>query len=293
MWYLKNIPKQANFYWGSEFLPWVRYLTLRTFRYQNPDWGMVLWTNEVPTPAARPTKENWFRTEDPREEAGSNKEYWVPLDWKDNWWKYVEALNVTVQPINVETSLGIDLSYLRSSMRDMASSDFLRWFLFSDCGGLWADMDILFFKSIDRILVNFPKNEDTETVLLQKPYNNLLLSAPGSPFFKACLETALKLVPSQFIEYAGVAGPPTYEKTGNIGKCITMPKQTTEVFPSTREAFDQVVERVDLPMECIGVHWHGSGLTGTYMSISPDNYREQVTVIGRLVQYAMKAMGEK
>ena len=42
-WYLERIPRVAHFYWGHDYMPWVRWLTLKTFRHHNPDWGMVLW----------------------------------------------------------------------------------------------------------------------------------------------------------------------------------------------------------------------------------------------------------
>ena len=38
--WLPNIPKIAHFYWHGGMLSWLRYLTLKTFQIQNPDWEL-------------------------------------------------------------------------------------------------------------------------------------------------------------------------------------------------------------------------------------------------------------
>ena len=39
---MKNIPKTAYFYWGAEIFPYLRYMSLYSFKKFNPEWEVTL-----------------------------------------------------------------------------------------------------------------------------------------------------------------------------------------------------------------------------------------------------------
>lgn len=134
-WNLK-VPKIAHFFWGGSRLPYLRYLSIKSFMNYNPDWKINLWH---PISPAVPT---W--------DTGELK-YDILCD------DYLpELLNL---PINKKV---IDVGIV-NEMSDVHISDALRLWLLSTIGGLWSDMDILYFKPINDLKVNSLENRDKDT----------------------------------------------------------------------------------------------------------------------------------
>lgn len=123
MWKFTNIPKKAHFYWGASPLPLSRYLTLLSFRRQNPDWEMLL---------HRPTCDQ-----------ANGKVY---------------ASEYTGRCFMDEASKICDIEYLDfgwlSGMWDVHKSDLIRWHLLRKVGGIWSDMDIFYIKPMSELRVD-------------------------------------------------------------------------------------------------------------------------------------------
>lgn len=125
-----DIPKIAFFYWGGESLPYLRYLTLYSFRKYNPDWRMILYV-----PKEVQLGLSWTSSEHKRINI-KQKDYSSRLD----------KLNLEIKVLDMtDFDLPNDIS-------EVHKSDFIRWYLLDSFGGLWSDMDILYFKPISSIL---------------------------------------------------------------------------------------------------------------------------------------------
>jgi len=148
-WLPTKIPKIAHFYWGNSTLPFLRYLTLETFSHYNPDWELILHV-----PITTDSQITWDTPE--------NKLQFTGIDYT---YKLKDIPNLTINKIDF-------YRYMRLS-NDISSvhlSDFLRWKLLSEQGGMWIDMDILFIKPISESEVN--ANVNTDLVFCQCRYGH-------------------------------------------------------------------------------------------------------------------------
>ena len=117
------IPKTAWFYWNSETpLPYLRYLTLLTFRIQHPDWGMVLYISGANI------KKQW---------TGYETQDFVSKDTV-NYLDEVYQLNCHIRKFD---SYNLNPNYI---------SDIFRWKILSQFGGWYFDMDQIFTGNFDK-----------------------------------------------------------------------------------------------------------------------------------------------
>lgn len=122
---LVKIEKLAYFIWQGDTMSWLRYMTLRSFIYHNPDWKVRLYKIKDPIT----TKRNWSGLE--------RQEDYQEHDYKN----YIHR----IKDMNIEV-IDISLDY---SFHPVQNSDLLRWELLSKLNGIYFDMDILFVKSIN------------------------------------------------------------------------------------------------------------------------------------------------
>jgi len=140
MWYLNKIPKILHVYFGGEKLSYLRYMTIKTFCNLNRDWQVRFYYPQYPT-----TEKSWVSFEQKYTFDG------------DDYFDHVKRLPVQMIPFDFST-IGVD-----NTLSEVYKSDFLRWYLLSTVGGLWADMDILFFKPMNFLSFNTPENAHIDT----------------------------------------------------------------------------------------------------------------------------------
>lgn len=117
------IPKTAFFYWNKETpMSYLRYLTLVTFRYHHPDWGMVLYVS------GSNTKKQWTGIEDQDFVNHGQKNY---LD---------EVYKLNCQIKDFET-YQLNPNYI---------SDVFRWKILAEFGGWYFDLDQIFTGNFDK-----------------------------------------------------------------------------------------------------------------------------------------------
>ena len=121
-----GVPKIAHFYWGAKTLPFLRYMTLLSFRKLHPDWTMILYTPE--TLQARPT----WKTAEQKYTVSTSENYISKLKDID-----VKVVSFDMRKIGHNNNLS-----------EVIKSDLIRWHLLSTIGGLWSDMDIIYTKNI-------------------------------------------------------------------------------------------------------------------------------------------------
>jgi hypothetical protein len=253
MWYLKNIQKTLHIYWGGGKLAYLRYLTISTFRHYNPDWQIILYK-----PLIDQTVKTWTTTE---------------LKYAENYTDYlsrVEELGVTIQ--SVDFSLyGFD-----NNASEVHKSDFLRWQLLATVGGFWADMDILFFKSMDDLYFNTEQTGDINTVFCISDYGHsigFLMSSPNNPCFERITQAAKGEYKKEGYQCIGSLLCnklfPTIESC-KIGGIVPHNLDMGVVYAYNCFHVDELYKPYPpqrMPVHAIGIHWYaGNRFSGEYLN---------------------------
>lgn len=174
-----KIPKVAHFYWGNESLPYLRYLTLYSFRKFNPDWKIILYT---PTDLQKGL--SWRTSEHKR-----------PIGEVKNYFSLLKNLKINIVKLDMKSLK------LSNEMSEVHKSDFLRWHLLGTVGGLWSDMDILFFKPMKKMNI---LNSNTVICFSGRIWRvGFLASSPGNQFFKNTFNVARKKLNSSSYQSIG------------------------------------------------------------------------------------------
>lgn len=270
------IPEHAHFYWGHDYMPWVRYLTLKTFRRQNPDWLMSLWV---------PTRPVHVEGERPLLNAYVDPGPTVPQQLSPDYLPLVSALGVTVHPIDVEALTGVELGEFVPSVhvREQIKADYLRLWLLAEFGGLSADMDILFYRSmhaLPRALAEHLPNS-----ALVKPqsivtwhcgvyYWGFMLSVKDGAHFRRMWDAARRVDPAEFQR-----GHNFYRVAGHLATqlwgarlppgMLNLPFHTIYHDSDRFDADDEISD----PPWRLGVHWHGASSYGTWIRATPETWR--------------------
>jgi hypothetical protein len=168
MWHLRKIPQIAHFYWGNETLSFLRYLTIASFKKFNPDWQIKYYYPKYKYCGEK----TWSTQEHNRKFTGVN---------------YMDQL----MKLDIEK---IEIDFSRYGMNNWVpetfKADFLRWYLLYNHGGFWSDMDIIYFRPMNRLCSNTNAKQQVDTAICLREMGpdsfhsiGFLLSAPSNPFF--------------------------------------------------------------------------------------------------------------
>lgn len=142
-----NIPKIVHFYWDGSLMSYLNYMTVVSFHKHNPDYEIRIYTPK--------TKSSKLVTwQSPEQKVMYNgKDYWDQIQNLE----YVKILKVDFDSIN---GIPKDIS-------EIHRSDFLRYILLGDVGGVWSDFDILYVRPLDEIIKTGCEfgSEETDTVI--------------------------------------------------------------------------------------------------------------------------------
>src|SRR3989337_368888 len=117
------IPKKIYFFWGNAIMSWMRYMTLKSFRQMNPSWEMILYISQ----------------------HNVMNKVWKMDNYQDFFCFKGENY------IGKIKDLKIDIRQFKEN-KDMTpshASNFFKWKILSTDGGIYSDMDILYFKPMD------------------------------------------------------------------------------------------------------------------------------------------------
>ncbi|MEW5784276.1 MAG: glycosyltransferase family 2 protein [Bacillota bacterium] len=165
-WHLRRIPRVVHFYWGNDTISFLRYLSVFSFRLYNPDWIIKLYYPKTKFRGAK----TWATRERYGKFKGKN---------------YIDKLfGLDVEKIEVDFG---EIGFA-SDVPENYKADFLRWRILSFEGGLWSDIDIIYFKPVADLYFNQEVNKDTELCVCINEYQNnsvgFLLAAPGNGLCK-------------------------------------------------------------------------------------------------------------
>lgn len=172
-WFLDKIPRIAHFYWGENTLSYMRYATLTTFIKHNPDWKVILWRTKFYPPSNEP----FFSI---------GHDYWTECT---DYVPMLKNLPIEIRDINVE-QFGIP-----KNASEVHKSNVIIYHALSTEGGIWADMDILFFKPLDDLKVNTEANRNIETFVCIGYYGHscgFYMACPNNKYFKSLLSLCPK-----------------------------------------------------------------------------------------------------
>jgi len=276
---MKNIPRRVHFYWGGKVLPYLRYLTLYSFKRYNPEWEVILFV-----PDKLNEKQTWGTYE--------NKER---VDTKD-YFDRVEDIG-----IRIKTFDPVKEAAFPDNLPEVIKSDILRLYLLSTIGGLWSDMDIVYFRPITHVLKEtnhiayfcYRRGGPTqENTLKNGPkYHSIgfLMAMSNNPYFKRLLEGARKVL--NINEYQTIGSPyyGTVINDSNISNSDIFNLNIDMVYPSralpgmwegpTQYYVNHIHQGV------IGWHWYGGHpISGRYQNlITEETYNRYDNIICWLI----------
>jgi hypothetical protein len=264
MWYLSKIPKIAHFYWGGRQLSYLQYLTIVNFKKLNPDWKINFYF-----PAHPQIHSSWGSYEQKYNFCG------------DDYFNKLMELGVDVKKIECkELGFSEDIS-------EVHKSDFLRWYLLSTVGGLWSDMDILYFRPIENMSLNCKENSEIDTIVSICRYGHsigFLLSSPNNKYFKELWDNSHKYWTKENYQSIGVSMInklfPSIEsinkilpelKVINLSMSTVYPLDATQIKNIFRSISSKLIHR-----DTIGLHWYaGHPLAGEFLFKTAGGYFSQ------------------
>lgn len=265
-----KIPKIAYFYWGGTVLPYLRFISMVSFKKMNPDWKVICFT-----PTKLVTSQSWRAVE--------NKQQFQTVDYMSS----LESSGVIVSPFDMQ-SIGFS-----NDLSEVLKSDVLRLYLLHTAGGVWSDNDIMFFRPLGHVLKptdccayfcfrrggptqqNSPKNGPL--------YHSVgfLAGAPGNKYFGKLWESVNKTLDP--LQYQSIGCP--YYKTVynefNMSSSDVFNLDINTVYP-TRAAYvifthsaQRFMFEVVRCQQCIGIHWYaGAPINGQFQNkITEDTYK--------------------
>ena len=242
-WQLRNIPQIANFYWGNDNkLSYLRFLTIKTFSNYNLNWKLRLYTSSG---SSKPT---WLSTE--------NK---INFTGKDYTHLLKDIPNLEIIEFDF-TKIGVS-----NDISDVFKSDFLRWYLFTQDGGLWCDMDIIFFKSIDE--GNLTNNLNVNLIFCKGRYGHsigFLGSSAHNKLYEWIFNEAKNKFDNKLYQTIGA----DLLNSTDIFKLIhNFNYKSTFIAPETVYPLDAIrirhIYNADLPLDnpkTIGLHWYAGDI---------------------------------
>jgi len=286
-WELKRIPKIAHFYWGEEKLPFLRYLTIASFIKYNPDWEVRLYY-----PKYRQSKKEW-----------ATKENCYKVKIKKDYYDKLKNLPVTFVEVDFTT---LDLS---NDLPEIHKSDYLRWFLLANIGGMWSDMDIIYIDSMYNLSLNTPKNKKLDTLICyHKPWKHsigFLLSSENNQYYKYLWKSALKRKynPQQYQTVGSLvmnSNDMTPDKMHSEFPLIKIGNITMDtVYPYTCASSSLKKLHSDnldcISQQTIGLHWYAGATEAQEFvnNITEKNYKEINNVVAKVTDMSLNNKRKK
>jgi len=242
MWHLK-VPKIMHCYWGTGVLPYLRYKTVETFIHLNPEWEIWFWCPKTKGPIS-----TW------KQEGNQS-------DYKFSCTDYLnELMNLPINMFEYDVSeYGFD-----TNMSEIHKSDFMRYIILASFGGVWSDMDILYFNPITELLVNNSNNKDINTFVCIAPYGHtigFLMAGIKNEFFIKIGSLVKPFYNSNIYQSIGVSLLNRfYGKLSDINRVSTVVNIGMEaVYTYDANSQPQILnnKNPEFTKGSIGCHWYG------------------------------------
>jgi hypothetical protein len=241
MWIPNQIPKIAHFYWGEKTLPWLRFLTLSTFQKFNPDWEIRYYV-----PKERSLCKSWVSFEQKYDITG--KDY-TP---------HLKQMGISIIALDFKSSYNVS-----NNVSEVHKSDYLRWGLLSTVGGLWSDMDIIYFNSMDKVEIK----SDINTIVCNNVYGNsigFMMGSPNNPYYNHLKKkTLLNFTPDNYQTWGSLLvnkefpSPETISQKYKECKVFNLPMDVVYAYNANMlEVIYNTNNMNHYTKNSIGLHWY-------------------------------------
>ena len=165
IWHLNEIPKIVHYYWGGESLSYLRFLSVLSFKELNKDWTIKIHM--------------------PKQVNNLNKTWGGTISHRSKVFKknYIDQLSV----IGAKLVYHDFSNHFLQNAHEVHRSDFIRWKILADEGGVWSDMDILYCNPIEMLDENSADNNDAIACFCpinQKHTIGFMMSSSKNPIFE-------------------------------------------------------------------------------------------------------------
>lgn len=277
-----KIPKKIFFFWNSEKLSWMRYMTLYSFTKLNPDWEVTLCVSNK----NNDKKINGPETQDYLEYNG------------EDYYNKINDLGVIIEEVKLPSE------YDKLGLNPIQESDIFRYYKLYKDGGFYSDMDILFIRPMNE-LYNKINESGSDTVLFQA-YNHLAIGFLGSSqnnsFYGNLFKNALSVKKNTYqshgtsyindLYFSNFDRPTLINEINRIHPELTVYNYSklcfyqydwltiNQMFNNSNVGFNQFSE------EAIGYHWYGgSPITQKFNNIINEfNFHEYNNTFCNLVE---------
>jgi hypothetical protein len=235
MWHLK-VPKILHVYWGGGALPYMRYLTVKSFMDLNPDWEVYVWT-----PKEHNNKVTW--------KSGEN-DY---ISYCRDYLPYLLQLPVIHSVLDFN-----DYGFTRQSA-EVHKADYTRIAVMKYYGGVWADMDIIFFRPIEDIYVNKEEYENKEVFACIAHYGHstgFLMTQPESRMFNVLGGAMAKEFSSGSYQ---CIGPDLFNKyfRNKVPNGVNLSMDVVYSHDALNQGDLITLKKARFTDRSIGCHWYG------------------------------------
>lgn len=285
---MPRIPKKIFFFWGNDKMSWMRYMTLYSFRKFNPDWEIILYYSDNLS-----IKHKTWETKNVQD---------FHLYNGDNYLDKIKKLDIKTIKWNL-----CDNKIINSNLNMGAShlSNFLKWSKLYEDGGIYSDLDIIYFKSINGFY-NKLINGDYDTAICQKDFLSigLLASTKTNAFFKDIFINGINNFNIKQYQSAGAIN--IYNLYQNVNQKDVL-NEAKKRYPNLKfynipmnliyyldsEKIEYAMSNsinIDMfPKESIGYHWYaGHPLSQKYNSLlNHKNYKNHNTTFSKIAEYIL------
>jgi hypothetical protein len=256
------IPKIAHFYWdGAGPMSFMRYMTLVSFVRHNPDWHICLYVGDGTG------KPEWFTEEVQDITSYSGPDY------------LSKVLDLPIEVLRIFTPP-------EEAMSPVHFKDLLNWQLLAAGGGVVADMDIFWIKSLDELglrgdacFVEFQGNPKVGYIPV-----TFIASAGNSALFEDVFGSALDRYDPKRYESCGTpALPGSLDQMRNMYPYLEIVRLDDScVFPFHHLPYVRAVNATHgiggrteaFSPSSVGIHWYA----GNPISQKMNNYINEDTV---------------
>uniref|UniRef100_A0A6G6ACX1 Glycosyltransferase GTa type n=1 Tax=Borely moumouvirus TaxID=2712067 RepID=A0A6G6ACX1_9VIRU len=269
-----KIPKILHLYWNGDQFTILHLLTVKSFMLYNPDWRVKVYTPLLTTNIINPT---WKSTEQ---------------KYVYNGYNYLEELKkLDIDYITID----FDQIGFFNNANDVYKSDFLRWYLLYNFGGVWSDFDVLYIKNLnEKLFENSQRNCEIKNIEQAIYFFDgvfpigFLMSSKNNIFFKECYENSLKYYNTDNYQSIGACMWFSLFKNGdNVLKNFPNTSILSEstIYPykwnKISEFFntDNIIQNENNYMklisgDTIGIHWFNGAEVGKKFCSSIINVQE-------------------
>jgi hypothetical protein len=262
--------KQIYFYWGNQRMSFLRYMTIKSFSFYNPEWKIILVKNDATTSGQCMTIEE----DDLKTYFGHDYRF-----------ELHKIPNLII--INVENIFPFDYR----NLLDVHIKDMLNWHLLATRGCTVADMDILFCNPIEKSSYinwdadvnicnyDFYRNYMPVSFMISKSHSSGINS-----FYNDVYENSRRRYRPNEYQCCGTSSIPyksIYDIINAYSDLIINKMDSAVAFPFAKDHIFEMVHyafNVDgtniFDSNTVGIHWYGGDkISKKYNSlITPQNY---------------------